>query len=115
MSDYKNNLTKLLKETVFELYSGDLIFNEITKNGVYCDFDLSEPINPEKISEINRVLSDKNIPCAYELSSFSGVYQDGDASKKMLQRVYVTAFATQEELKEHKDETLNAANRKVSP
>ena len=109
MSEYKINLMGLLKEAVFELYLGGLGFYEITESGFYCDFDLTEPLNPEKISAINSWLSDRDIQCAYELSRFSGAYQDGDAGKKMLQRIYVAAFETQTELQDHRDKLAKAA------
>ena len=109
MPNYKNNLVTLLQKAIAELYSGSLILSEITEIGFYCDFDLSESLNPEKIGAINTWLSDKNISCVYEISNFSGAYQDGDSSKKMLQRIYVTAFDTHEELQEYHAKLLKAA------
>jgi len=109
MSNYKNDLIKLLQKAVAELYSGDIIFHEITDSGFYCDFDMQSPLNPEKINRINHWLSDKNIPCSWELTSFSGAYQDGDASKKMLQRIYITAFKTQEEFRSYQEMLSKAA------
>ena len=109
MSDYKSSLKNLLQMAVAELYSGRPVFDEITESGFYCDFDLSEPLNPEKIDAINSWLSEKNIVCAYELSAFSGVYPDGDAGKKMLQRIYVTAYKTQAELQKHQTKLAKAA------
>ncbi|MCL1793945.1 MAG: threonine--tRNA ligase [Oscillospiraceae bacterium] len=109
MPNYKNNLMELLKEAVAELYSGALVFHELTESGFYCDFDLSEPLNPEKAGAITGRLSGKSIPCAYEISGFSGAYLDGDASKKMLQRIYVAAFETQQELQDHRDTLSKAA------
>ena len=109
MLDYKNRLMDLLKEAVAKLYSGSLIFYESTESGFYCDFDLSEPLNPEKIAAIGGRLSEEEHFCAYELSGFSGAYLDGDASKKMLQRIYVTAFEAQAELQSHRDKLAKAA------
>ena len=109
MSNYKYNLMELLKYAVAELYSGGLVFHEITDSGFYCDFDLSEPLNPEKISAIKSRLSASKILCACEISGFSGAYLDGDAGKKMLQRIYVTAFETQEELQAYRDKMAKAA------
>ena len=109
MSDYKSKLIKLLKEAIVELYSGNLFFHEISESGFYCDFNLSEPLTPQKINVINKWISDRGVSCAYELSGFSGAYQDGDASKKMLQRIYVTAFATKTELQDHLDQLSKAA------
>ena len=75
----------------------------------YCDFDLSEPLNPNKIKSINELLTNKNITCAYEISGFSGAYLEGDSSKKVLQRINVIAFESQKELSDYKDKLLKAA------
>ena len=109
MSDFKLELVGLLKEAVAELYSGVPVFEENTESGFYCDFDLSEPINPDKVISISNWFSKKSIACVYELSGFSGVYLNGDASKKMLQRIYVTAFESQAELQEYKEKSVIAA------
>ena len=109
MPHYKNNLTGLLNKAVSHLLSGRLVASEVTESGFFYDFDLAEPLNPEKVNSINDWLSNHDIPCAYELSSFSGAYLDGDASKKMLQRIYVAAFDTEEELQEHRLRLSKAA------
>lgn len=109
MLNYKDNLIELLRNAVSDLFSGDMVFHEITESGFYCDFDLKEPLNPEKISAINNRLLGRDIPCAYVLSGFSGAYLDGDASKKMLQRIYVAAYEKQEELQVYQDKLSQAA------
>ena len=116
MIDFKSELLDLLKEAVAELYSGLPVFEEITASGFYCDFDLPESVNPEKINAIGEWMSNRSESydsltgvCAYELSGFSGAYLDGDASKKMLQRIYVTAFETQEELLAYQEKLARAA------
>jgi len=109
MPNFKNNLILLLQEAVFELFSGKLAFDKITDSGFYCDFDMPSPLNPEKIAILKKWFSDRDIPCFYEISSFSGVYLDGDADKKMLQRIYVAAFEAQSELKEHQNKLAIAA------
>ena len=111
MSDYKNDLIELLQESVAELYAGVFISHVITESGFYCDFDLPEPLTPVKVEAIKGWLSGRDIPCAYDLSDFSGAYQDGDASGKMLQRINITAFATQNELSIFKDKIAKAAER----
>jgi threonyl-tRNA synthetase len=98
-----------VREAVAELYSGGLAYSEITESGFFCDFDLPEPLDPEKVAAISARMSAADIPCAYELSGFSGAYQDGDASKKMLQRLYVTAFETADELQAHLEKLAKAA------
>ena len=109
MSSYKNILMELLQEAIAEIYSGALVFHEITESGFYCDFDMPEPMNPEKINEVTKWLSSKDISCAYELSAFSGAYLDGDSRKKMLQRIYVAAFGTQAELQAYQSKIAKAA------
>ena len=111
MPNFKNNLIKLLQEAIAELYSGNLVKSEITESGFYCDFDMPDSLNPEKIAAISNWLLARDIACAYELSGFSGAYQDGDSNKKMLQRVYVAAFITQEKLQQHRDKLSKAAER----
>jgi len=111
MSKYKINLMEMLSSAISILYSGSIISEGFTESGFYCDYDLTEPINPEKIAMINSWLSDRDISCHYELSNFSGVYMDGDSSKKMLQRIYVTAFETLEELQRYQAKQSEAATR----
>ena len=108
MSDYKRDLMRLLREAAAELYSGEPVSDEITESGFRCDFDMPSPLNPEKIGELNAWLSAKKIPCAYELSGFSGVYQDGDSGKKTLQRIAVAAFETPEELRKRVTQRIDA-------
>ncbi|MCL1802943.1 MAG: threonine--tRNA ligase [Eubacteriaceae bacterium] len=109
MPNYKKELIGLLEEAVTELFGGQLLFESITDSGFYCDFDLNEPLNLEKIEAIESWLSGKSTPGAFELSSFSGAYLDGDASNRMLQRIYATAFFSQEELDGHKQRLLEAS------
>ena len=109
MSNYKNDLVELLQKSVTELFSGVLVSYEITENGFFCDFDLTETLNPERIGTINHWLSERDVSCAYELSDFSGAYKDGDSSKKMLQRIHITAFETQNELLNFKARMLKAS------
>lgn len=108
-SECKKELVRLLEEAVGGLFSGRLICYEITESGFYCDFDMPGSLKPEKIAAINKRLLGGDIKWAYEISGFSGAYQDGDASKKMLQRIYVTAFETDEELKNHRNKVSYAA------
>lgn len=108
---YKNNLIGLLRQALAELYSGSFVGSEITASGFYCDFDIKNPITPEKIGEINAWLSRKDINCCYEISNFSGVYPDGDSGREMLQRIYVTAFETGDEFQAHKEKLSAATER----
>ncbi len=109
MPNYKNELRELIENAVAELFAGASVNYENTASGFFCDFDMAEPLNPERIAALNDRLSGEVIPCAYELSGFSGVYEDGDANKRMLQRLYVTAFATEAEMQEHQARLAKAA------
>ena len=104
-------LARQLTEAVAELFSGALVSHKITESGFYCDYDLVEPLSNEKIKALNNWLggSGREVACFYELSGFSGAYLDGDASKKMLQRIYVDAFETQGELLAYQDKLAKAA------
>jgi threonyl-tRNA synthetase len=102
---------RLLKAAAADVYAGIPAFDGVTESGFYCDFDMGSPLNKEKIDAIDKWLSEKNIQCAYEISGFSGAYADGDASRKMLQRIYVTAFETGAELDAHRAELQKAGER----
>ncbi|HML48267.1 MAG TPA: threonine--tRNA ligase, partial [Clostridia bacterium] len=109
MSNHKEMLAGMLQQSVAELFSGQRMNHEVTENGFFSDFDVSEPLTPKKIAALSDRLRSLRIPCAYELGGFSGAYLDGDASKKMLQRIYVLAFETQAELDAYKDRMQKAA------
>jgi len=109
MSEQKYELLELLQTAVLKLLRGSLVYHEITKEGFLCDFDLTDPLNPDKIKLIESWLADKDISCPFEIMSFSGAYMDGNSSLKMLQRIYVCAFETCEELARYKADLLEAA------
>ena len=125
MREYKTYLMNLIQDAVAGLYGGVTAQSGITESGFYCDFDLAEPLNPEKIESIKNFISDgsrdrkyEDVPDgvpdaewagAYEISGFSGVYPDGDSSLKMLQRIYVIAFDTQTEFEAYRDSQAAAA------
>jgi threonyl-tRNA synthetase len=106
---YKNEIINNLYSAVRKVYPGaKLVFSEETQTGLYCDFDLPEPLNPSGFQAMKDALQAPCAPCVFELSSFSGVYRDGDKDAPMLQRVYVTAFDNEEAFEAHK-EFLKAA------
>jgi threonyl-tRNA synthetase len=109
MCNFKEKLVGSLQDAVMNLYAGEMVSYALTETGFHCDFDLSEPLNPEKMKAIAGQLSPQDFSCAYELSGFSGVYLDGDASKKMLQRIYVAAFESAEALHAHQAKLAAAA------
>jgi len=49
--------------------------------------------------------------CCFEITSTSAAYWHGDEHNDVLQRVYVTAFPTKEEMKAHKDFLAEAKSR----
>ncbi len=109
MADYKGKLMGLLEEAVSELYDGALVAGVVTDNGFYCDFEMEEAFNPERVAAIGKWLAGREVSCAYELSSFSGAYRDGDSSNVVLQRMYVAAFESEAELQAYRDERLRVA------
>ena len=111
MSNFKRELMMQVQAAVKDLYSGIIVNSEVTENGFFCDFDMAETLDPGKIEELKRWLSERETACAYELSGFSGAYEDGDPTKKVLQRLYVTAFETADELKAYQDRLALAAER----
>lgn len=58
------------------------------------------------------VESSKDLPRdAFKIRNVAGAYWKGDAKNKMLQRIYVDAFATREELEQHLKNVAEAAAR----
>ncbi len=58
------------------------------------------------------VESSKDLPRdAFKIRNVAGAYWKGDAKNKMLQRIYVDAFATREELEQHLKNVVEAAAR----
>ena len=58
------------------------------------------------------VESSKDLPRdAFKIRNVAGAYWKGDAKNKMLQRIYVDAFATKEELEQHLKNVAEAAAR----
>lgn len=109
MSSFKEDLLKMIQSSVAYLLNGKLIDSAFTEYGLFCDFDMPEPLKPENLNVLSKYIHKQNIACVYELSSFSGVYMDGDSSNKMLQRIYVTAFQEQTEFDDYKNKFLKAS------
>ena len=115
---FKHEIIKQLSLRTQEVYkSAKLISSEETSSGLYCDFDLPEPLNPSGFQAIKDAFQAPDSPCVYEISSFSGVYKDGDQNAPMLQRIYVTAFENKEAFEKHREFLLAAAesdHKKIS-
>ncbi len=111
MVSYKMLLADRLSDSVKKYYgNGECIDFKENSEGFFCDYSIS-PLNPETFLKISRNIIASDIDCAYELSSFSGVYEDGNSNNRMLQRIYVLAFATAAELDEYKLAIAEAAKR----
>ena len=111
MEDYKKLLAGRLLEAVQQHFGhAACIAYKESDEGFFCDFDIP-PLTPEVFAQIASKMTASDIDCAFELSSFSGVYEDGNAQNCMLQRIYVTAFATADALEAHKDFVAEASKR----
>lgn len=104
------NYKKLLEERLSDAVDVKCINFEENDKGFSCDYDIP-PLNPTTFSKIADIINVSGIDCAYELDSFSGVYEDGNAQNRMLQRIYVTAFATASEYKSYKAFVAEAGKR----
>ncbi len=111
MKNYKQELSERLSEAVRNIHDTAVImYYEESEDGFYCDYAMP-PISPGIFAGISRGINTDGISCAFETREFSGVYEDGDASKQVLQRIYVTAFPTQDELDAHKYRIAEASKR----
>ena len=112
MESYKSILIDHLFDAVRNEYGhAELKNSAFTEHGFYCDFDLPEPIGPEAFGRISAGMRDCGLPGAYELTSFSGAYENDGASGVMLQRIYATAFDNEKDFEEHKLLLAEAALR----
>ena len=111
MENFKKLLAgRLLAAVQLSLGQGACMLYKENDEGFYCDFDIP-PLTPQSFQQIADKVDVNDIGCAYQLNSFSGVYEDGNAQNRMLQRIYVTAFATEEELKQHQSFVEEAQKR----
>lgn len=104
MKKFIIELKEYLDKAVSEVMNGSCNLRyEETDHGFFCDYDTEIPINPEIFAEISDKMRGNHISCAFEAESFSGVYEDDDSSKKMLQRIYITAFEDKAQFEEYKN------------
>lgn len=106
MENYKNLLAERLSNAV----KAECIYFEENDNGFSCDYDIPS-LNPSVFSEIAKNIDSYGMDCVYELHSFSGVYEDGIAGNRMLQRIYVTAFPSASEFDKYKAFVADARKR----
>ncbi len=111
MKNYKQELSERLSEAVRNIYGGVVLMHYAeTEDGFCCDYAMP-PISPGIFADIARGVNADELSCAFELREFSGVYEDGDALKQVLQRIYVTAFPTRDELEAYKSRIAEASKR----
>jgi len=109
--NYKKVLADRLSEAVRALFPGaNCIKFKESDEGFYCDYDIP-PLVPRTFEEIGKKMMASDIDCAFELHSYSGVYEDDNANNRVLQRIYVTAFPTVNELAEYKIFLKEASKR----
>ena len=102
MENFKKLLANRLSDSVTLSFDhSKLIYFEESDEGFFCDYAIP-PINPAIFSEIGKNIDILGIDCAFELHSFSGVYENGNAENRMLQRVYAIAFQTRTEFETYK-------------
>jgi len=101
MTPYKNLLAEKLTDAVKALYPQcEMVEYGESDEGFFCDYDIP-PLTPETFTVLSKRVAASKTDCAFHLASFSGAYEDGDAQKRMLQRVYVMAFETEQELEDY--------------
>ncbi len=99
--NFKEELAVRLLKVVRSLHPDvNQIAYEESEEGFFCDYDIP-PLNPDSFRRISdSMLAGEDV--AFELTGFSGVYEDGDSRKRTLQRIYVAAFKTMGELENYK-------------
>lgn len=111
MKNYKELLADKLTHSVKMFFNkAELIHFEKNDSGFFCDYNIP-PLTPNVFTKIAEHIKNDNISCFFELDSFSGVYENDNTDKRMLQRIYVTAFSTIAEFKEYKNYINQAQKR----
>src|SRR5690554_4386695 len=101
MNNYKKDLSETLLQAVKSVHKEAKQISYIeSEAGFHCDYAMS-PLNPISFEKVRTHIKEFKANCSFELSSFSGVYEDGNSENRILQRIYVTAFSTPEELDAH--------------
>ncbi len=109
MKKFKLDLSAKLLASVQKIFpDANLIAEQKNERGFFCDFDI-RPLNPGLFEEIKQGFDSSGYFC--QLDNFSGVYEDGDASRRILQRIYAVAFETQQAMNEYKAKAQEAAAR----
>ncbi|HWS30987.1 MAG TPA: threonine--tRNA ligase [Clostridia bacterium] len=101
MKPYKDLLAEELTNALKALYPQcEMADCGETGEGFFCDYDIL-PLTPETFEALAKRVAASKTGCVFRLASFSGAYEDGNAKKRMLQRIYVTAFETEWELEDY--------------
>ena len=102
MENFKKQLADRLTDAVKQVFSeAEWVCFEESDEGFCCDYAIS-PLNPALFLQIEKHMEAAGIDCSFKLHSFSGVYEDGNAENRMLQRIYVVAFRSNAELDAYK-------------
>ena len=104
------NYKEILADGISKAVGAELVLFEENDYGFFCDYDIP-PLNPITFAEIVKKVNSDNIECVFELDRFSGVYEDGKAKNRMLQRIYVLAFRTPKEIEAYKSFVAEAVKR----
>ena len=112
MIEFKQKAEESLLCAVREVYpeASRLGFEEQAE-GFFCDYELPQPLDPESFSQIGAALKEQEDDVILELDRFSGVYENGSASGRMVQRIYVLAFESESALREYKNRRIEASQR----
>jgi threonyl-tRNA synthetase len=103
MVNYKEILADRLSEAVKLCCPNAVrILYKENDGGFFCDYDIP-PLIPPVFSEIGKNIVTTDLDCAFELHSYSGVYEDGNAKNRILQRIFVIVFQTAHELEDYKN------------
>ncbi len=111
MLSYKKELSDRLSQAVSAIYGSELLicYGE-NESGFFCDYDIP-PLNPHSFELICEKLNTEGVKAAVKPDRFSGAYEDGDASGRMLQRIYILAFETKEEMSAYEKHREQAKGR----
>jgi len=106
-SIYKS-ISLVLMKFLSETYGALFIAQSNNKNGFYLDFDSEERISEKDLESIEEkiksIIKEKDISIdinAFKLLNISGVYLEDNDKNKMVQRIYVVVFQTENELMEY--------------
>ncbi|TMQ56478.1 MAG: threonine--tRNA ligase [Candidatus Eisenbacteria bacterium] len=120
----RHSTAHLMASAVVKLFpEAKLAIGPAIEEGFYYDFQVDRPFQPEDLEKIEKLMheiAEENHPFVrgemkrtdairefrekhdtFKLLSVAGAYWRGDSNRPMLQRIYGTAFASKDRLKEH--------------